>query len=52
MTSVHGPVPEQSPPQPTKIESGAALAVSVTVVPGWNGPPQNGDGEPGAIEHN
>jgi hypothetical protein len=49
---VHGPVPEHAPPQPTKIESGAADAVTVTVVPGWNGPPQNGGGEPGDIVQN
>jgi hypothetical protein len=33
MVSSHGPVPLQAPFQPTKVDPGAALAVSVTLVP-------------------
>ena len=41
------PVPEQAPPQPTKIESGASRAVSWTGVPGLNDPLQGNGGKPG-----
>jgi len=34
--TVHGPVPEQAPDQPTKIEPRPGVAVSVTVVPAAN----------------
>ena len=32
----HGPVPEQAPDQPTKMEPWPGVAVSVTVVPAAN----------------
>src|SRR5262245_31268931 len=51
-TNVQGPVPAQGEPgpgtQPRKIESGAGVAVSVTVVPDWNEPVHGGAGTPGA----
>lgn len=34
--TVHVPVPLHAPPQPTKVEFGPGVAVSVTLVPCWN----------------